>query len=365
VWIRDHTPDAHAAGAAAPAGPPATATAPRTATLVYAVAGGQGRSRLWRWNLATDAEVRGPLVRAPTQLVAVGGAKGDRVGLTARLPNGRLEAQILTSLAPAARARKLVSGDLVSWDPLGAGVVAARRSGLGGCRHLITVDYRPTGPAQSVRQVDRTICGDIVSVGRDGALTYLTLRHDRPGGSRVGSWMRIDFAGLGRLHPVLRGFILAAVSEGSDLLVVHGDTPTGPGVSPFTWNGGLPVAEPGGVLAYYRGLGSRPSPYRLGGVRFRLDQLLSWSPDASVALVAGRSGTRVGLFELRMGPSDGVRTPVFVDRIDGTTFASYAADGSAYVADGGGVTRIVAGRRTPVSLPRGAPAPDGPIVWVP
>jgi hypothetical protein len=317
-----------------------------TGTLVYAVRDGAW-ARLWRWDLATGIVREGPRVRDPLELVNASGPHPGWVGVTSQLPTGGQEGSVLRSLTAGARAIPLRAGDLISWGPRGQSVVAVRRTRLSGCRRHITVDTQKLVPSIVERQVDRRLCGDVISVGRDGVLTYFTVR--------TRGRVAIRFAGYGRSHPVLGGYALAAVSAASDLIVIPGRQAT-PSAE------GLPLA---GTASFFQGLGSRPVAFGTPRMPFQLYVVLGWTPDAGTALVAGAQGARSGLYLLDVGPNGQHGAPRYVSPIRGPTWATYTDRGSGIVEMDGSLYTLRGDRITPLSLPKDAPRPSGPLVWVP
>lgn len=343
AWVQAHTP------------PPAAASSGLQGRLVYAVRGTDGWARLWTWDLERNTVSEGPLVRDPVELVNAYGPQPGWIGVTSRLPDGRLSAGILRYLAPTDRATPLFTGDLVAWGAYGDGVAGARRGPAHGCHRRLQVVYRSLVPRRVDVQVDRTICGDAVSLGRDDARTYLTLRR--------GADVRVVFAGVGRFHPVLRRYALAGVSPAADMLVVPGASAA---ASPtYVAPPGVPPAAVFGTGMFFSGLtGGHPIAYEDDGRPLQLERVLAWSPDASDALVAGRTPDHRGLFELAAGPAPGGRTPVELGASGTDLFATFADDGTGFVLDGASVSVLHGGELTPLPLPSGAPAPAGPIVWI-
>jgi hypothetical protein len=262
------------------------------------------------------------------------------------LPNGDEEGSLLRALTADATPTRLRSGDLVAWGPHGRAVVSATLTRLRGCRRHITIDTRQLIPPTTERQVDRAICGTLLSVGRDQVLTYFTVR--------TRGRVSIRFAGYGRSHPVLAGYALAAVSDASDLIVIPGGQ--------AARSDGTPLA---GTASFYQGFGSHPVPFGTARMPFQLYAVLGWSPDANSALVTGAQGARSGIYELEVGPNRQPGPPRYVSPIRGPTWATYMdqgpaileMDGAFYVFRGAGIR--------PLSTPSGAPPPDGPVVWVP
>jgi hypothetical protein len=345
AWVRGHTP---------PPAPPATGLPGR---LVYAVADRDGWSRLWTWDLEANAAIEGPRVREPVELVNAYGAGDGWIGVTSRLPDGRFSGGVLRYLDPTDQVTPLLTADLMAWGPRGEGLAGVRRAPGRGCPRLQVLYAGLVAPTGTEVRVDRSFCGDVVTIGRDDLRTYLTLRR--------GPHARIVFAGLDRFHAVLGGYALASASPAADLLVVpvndRGTAPTWPADT-------QPHGRPGGAKGtgmYFRGL-SRGTPILYGDPPyvFNLDGVLGWSSDASVALVTGRLADRWGIFELDAGPSAGHHAPRFLGFISGEMFATYTDDGTGIVDNAGMLSALRGGRLIPLTLPPGAPTPNGPIVWI-
>jgi hypothetical protein len=315
-------------------------------TVVYAVREGAW-ARLWRWDLSTGVVSEGPRVRDPLALVNAYAAHPGWVGITSQLPGGRQEGSVLRSLGPRDAPTLLRSGSMITWGAGGESVVAATRTRLRGCRRHVTVTFQKLVPPMSERQVDRRLCGDLLSIGRDGVFTYFTLRfHGR---------VSIRFAGYGRSHPVLGGYALAEVSAASDLLVIPGSQA---GASPR----GAPLA---GTASFFQGLGSHPIAFGTPRAPFQLYQVLGWPPDARFALVSGAMGARSGLFELEVGPNGEHGAPRYIEPLRGPTWATYTGGGVGVVEMDGSLYALRRRRLTSLALPAGAPVPSGPLVWIP
>jgi len=343
AWVRAHTP--------APAGP-ATGLSGR---LVYAVADGNGWSRLWTWDLETNAVARGPLVREATELVNAYGAGDGWIGVTSRLPDGRFSGGVLRYLEPTDQVTPLLTADLMAWGARGEGLAGVRKAPGGACGRLQVLYAGLVAPRGTEVRVDQRSCADVVTIGRDDLRTYLTLRR--------GHGTKIVFAGLDRFHPVLDGYALASVSVTADLVVIPAGVEALPEGAFSDPHGGL--ARAGGAALFFRGLrGGRPIAYVDPPGGFALTRVLGWSSDASMTLVAGRSAGREGVYELDAGPSAGDRAPRLLTSIDGDVFATYMDDGTGIVANGGALSTLIEGRLNPLALPRGAPTPAGPIVWI-
>ncbi len=353
AWIQAHTPP-----------PPAPATGLK-GTLVYAVPVGDDWARLWRWDLESNVVEEGPKIRDPVELVNAYGPGDDWVGITSRLPDGRFSAGILPYQSPNDDVTPVLAADMVAWGARGEGIAGVSVGGADGCRRRVQVRYASLVPRRTDVQVDSKICGMPLSIGRDDARTYLTIRR--------GHDARVVFAGLDRFHFVLGHHVLASVSPAADLLVVPGTAVPSTLVLPeaavpssvAALDAHDPLGAVTGTAMYFRGLsGGRPIPYGVGPHPFRLDRALAWSPDASDVLVVGRVDRQWGLYQLGAGPSPGRRAPRYLGAVEGQLYATHADDGTGFVLNGTSLSTLVDGALTPLALPPGAPTPDGPIVWI-
>lgn len=333
----------------------------RSGTLVYVsdAGGGADGQRLWKIDLGSGVLTPGPRVPHVIELQRARLAGLGWVGLTAGR-DGSKTAYVLSGTAPADRARILGSGDLVAWGPRGHSVVIARSGPLGGdCRREVTIDVIDVESGTSEREFEqRHLCGDLLSVGRAGVVTYFArISNDRLG---------IFYAGIGVAHPVLDDHTLIAVSSAGDLLVTAAERPTSSELDRIRSSvGAAPLVAPvGSTVLYWRGLGG-PVLLTGEGDVVVIDLVLAWSPDALRAVVAGRLGEREGILEIRVGPGNERRAPAFLIGATSGTGATYATDGTAYIAANGRLFAYSAGRLMLIALPDGAPPPAGPLVWLP
>jgi hypothetical protein len=154
---------------------------------------------------------------------------------------------------------------------------------------------------------------------------------------------------VGVPHLLFRNARLVGSSPVSAFLVREQSAPDRP---PLAW-----------TLLRWRRTGA-PVRFQEDGLPFVLNRVYGWSADALSVAVSGSVGPRDGLFMLDATPDSGWRSPSFVAAIlDGD--ASFASDGSLFIASQGQLFRAVGGELLDVSLPRGAPAPVGPILWLP
>jgi hypothetical protein len=348
AWTRAHLRTVPAAGLE------------RHGTLVY-VAGEGAHERLWTWNLQTGAIAQGPAVANVTEVLDAYGAQPGWIGLTSSLPDGSEQASVLRFLGPMDRPVPVIGGDLVSWGPHGQSAVAVRRGPItDDCHRDVSIWMDDLILDTRQREFHQaSLCGDVLSVGRDGSATYFT----REQNGRIG----IFFAGYKIAHRVLSDFALMGISPASDMIVVPGPSLLATSIAPVParTDGERPPLFVGGTALYWRGPGSQtPLPFGTSEGNLVVQRILGWSPDSLQALVAGSVGPQHGLYLLDAGPGTERRAPTFLGQIDGLTYGAIAGDGTVFVVSRGQLIAFRNGRPTDVELPAGAPAPTGPLVWV-
>lgn len=355
AWLNAH--EAPTGAAAAPT-TPQIGSPPLTGTLVYAVPDGAGRSRLWRYRFETGTAVPGPRVARAIELVDARSVNPGWLGLTSELPDGSVQASILHSVRADARPSLLVRGDVVSWGPRGSTVIAGRRGALGtGCRRPVSIVWARLDPPMRERVYDDpSLCGDLLSIGLDNLSTMFTLeRHGRIG---------IFFAGIGRIHEVLDGYAMVAVSALSDLVVVP--QASFDSLRPLPARPEQERPDLRGAGLYFEGSGEgRPLPYGVGSDPFAIARVLAWSPDGVSALVVGSQGFRRGFYLLDTAAGDGLDAPRYVGPTSGIPYGTMTFDGVVIVETADGSFSWSGGDLRPIATAPGAPPPDGPIVWIP
>ncbi len=319
------------------------ASPPPEGHLVY-VAGEAGSRRLWSWDPRTGVATQGPALEGEvTHLVGARGALTGWLGVTARGPDGLMEASVLRSQGPDAEAVHLVRADLVAWSSNGASVVSADLgSTASGCSADLRIDReRLDRGVQELVYRPELFCGRISMIGQTLASTYFTWDRSRGAdGGRSGVFV----LGNGQPHRVLRGWVLVSVSPTSDLLV----RPSHAAGAALFWNGA-----------------KRPEPYRgIDGSPMQVGEVLTWSIGADAALVVGRLGGRDGLYLLDTTPG-GDRIPRYVGLAGEPAAATAAFDGSLYVEIQGRILIWRGDQLVEVDLPEGAPRPVGPLAWLP
>jgi hypothetical protein len=204
------------------------------------------------------------------------------------------------------------------------------------------------------------LCGDVVSVGRDQASTYFTLTTRAGGGIFIPGYQR-------RAHLVLPGHAVLSVAPTGRMLVAPLDRdPEEVRIGP--WRARTerdpPPRPAAGPAAVWSGVG-RPAPLALGRDQLVVGRVLAWSPSAARALVVGVLRDVLGVFAIDTSADAADRTPRLVTELRGAVGATFARDGTALLAMGGRLYAVRAGGLRDVPLPEGAPAPSGPVVWLP
>jgi hypothetical protein len=315
----------------------APGSAPASGVLVYSVSLPSGTTQLYRWDVATGVVSAGPKIPGLDSLSPT--ADPGWVGVSRVLPSGQMEAAVLKTVTPGAVLKPLVTGRYVAFDASGTSAVSVDEGpATEGCNNRMTVDVREIAVGVEQVQYRRHTCAFVLSVARAGGTTFLSMVR--------GHQLSIDFVGYRVLHQILAGHKLESISSANDMLVVP--------------DRGL------SARLFFRGTGALdPIPIGEGNLPLNLAFVLAWSPDASTTLVVGQLGSQVGIYEVEVGPGVSPRVPRFVASLPDRAWASYAADGTAYVSSGGRIFTLRGGRMTALVMPEGAPAPDGPVLWLP
>jgi hypothetical protein len=332
---------------------PSSTVPASSGTLVYAARGTNGSSRLFLWDLKNGLVSAGPSVLGLDSLTAADPLNLGWIGVITRSPSDVLTASTLRSLAPDAVLKPLLRGRLVAFDAMGSSVVGVTEGPTTrGCRHLLVVSAREVFTGGVDSQYWANTCDRVLTLARARGTTYMT----RQRGHRIS----VDFVGFGVLHDILPGYALMSVSAASDMLVVSSRDMVGfPEATPPV------LGASGPASVFFRGIGAPdPVPFAKGTDALTLGDVLAWSPDSTVALAFGRLGAEHGIFELAVGPGNSPRPPTFVAATSGPVWASYTDARTAFVSTGGQIYALRDHKLQPLSLPPGAPAPIGPVIWI-
>jgi hypothetical protein len=322
---------------------------PGAGTLVY-LARGHGRARLWVVDLAAGVARPGPTVpRRTSELVDVSGAASGWVGVERHTDRRQVAVSVLPGVAPDAEAVGLGHGDLVAWGPGGASLVFARngRRAPAGCApvriNLVTVLTEKVEWALD----DPGFCGPILSLSRSAAATYFTAAS----GDRLSVYLT---GSVGVPHLMFEGMrVISARPPSAFLLAPH---------SPLTSRGDPSSGI--GTLLGWKGIGG-PVTVGDGQDLLVIERILAWTADGGRVALVGSVGARSGVFVLDAGSGSGNRVPRFVMPADPGLDATFDAAGRLYLSAGGRVSVARDGSLEGLPLPAGAPAPSGPIVWIP
>ena len=336
--------------------PTSTLPTRESGRLVYATDVAPKWQRLWTVDLASGHVTRGPRIPGTSDLLAGWGESW--IGFTSGHPSHRRAAYILTGLGSGDRPHRIAAGDLVTWDSTGRTVVAIRqRSGTGSCGQAVSVTVVGASPWRKSRVFSmQTLCREVLSVAAAGAFKF----HTRASGDSA----NVLLEGFLVSHRVLHGYALQSASPSGDLLVSPiKKLPAARNAPPIASYGASGRLISGGPSELF-GLGQgRPLPIMVGGHEFGLGRVLAWAPDGAQALVVGQAGKQRGVFLIQTVFDDTVAR--LLGRFDveaaGGTFTE---DGTAYLVQSDRLFRVTQAGVMPVSLPKDAPPPAGPIAWL-
>ena len=304
--------------------------------------------RLWVVDLRAGGAGPGPRVPKGTrELVDLSGAAPGWIGIE-QAREGRVWAAVVRGVVPDADIAGLGRGDLVAWGPNGTSLVLARNGHVQGkgCApvrmNLVTV---ATGREEAALD-DPGFCGPMLSLSRSSAATYFT--------SASGGRLAVYLTGeVGVPHLMFDGLgVLSAAPPSAFLLNAR------------TAQGTLDERPGRGTLLGWKGIGG-PITVGDGTDALTVERILSWSPDGSRVVLVGALGQRQGVFVLSAGAGTGPRVPRFVMPAGGTMDATFDDAGSLYLSVDGRIFVDRGGVLSRLELPEGAPAPGGPIVWIP
>ena len=291
----------------------------------------------------------GPTVpRGVAELVDVSGAGSGWVGVERRTDRRKVAVSVLRSVAPDAEPVALGHGDLVAWGPGGASLVFARngRRAAAGCApvriSLVTVLTEKIEWALD----DPGFCGPVLSLSRSAAATYFTAAS----GDRLSVYLT---GSVGVPHLMFDGVGVISARPPSAFLL----TP-----EPLTSRGDPSTGA--GTLLGWKGIGG---PVTVGDGKdvLVIERILAWTADGARVALVGTLGARKGVFVLDAGSGSGLRVPRFVMPADSGLDATFDAAGRLYLSAEGRLSVARDDSLDRLPLPAGAPAPSGPIVWIP
>jgi hypothetical protein len=125
----------------------------------------------------------------------------------------------------------------------------------------------------------------------------------------------------------------------------------------------IPVA---GEASQYRLFGGMPVDLLPDAAPLRIDRVLAYTDGGTRVLVIGRQGRdRAALWEVPLGiAGTEPAIPRYLLQVRGSTAATYANDGTAFVLTDSRLWHLEGDGLTALELPPGAPTPDGPIAWI-
>lgn len=308
--------------------------------LVYTARDGEGW-RLYRWDLPTWTFTPGPaLAERPIELVHALDATTGAIGMI-QVGDAGQAARILRHLDERDRATTLLRGQLVAWSPGGATAVAAVQVDTGSeCPDLV-VRASTVDRATDEVVVRQPLCGSVAAIGRTSSTTFVTIAEER-------RWTTFG-AGPPGFATLLRGWGLVGVSRGGTQLVIPADTEAPPPLARFSGNEG------------------EPTPYGVGVARLGFEALLGWARAASGGYVLGTYEQQRGIYLASVDTGGAVRfAPALVVPLpEGDPTLTETDAGVPLLALDGRFYRVRDGSLHGLEPPEGAPAPEGPILWIP
>jgi hypothetical protein len=307
--------------------------------LVYA-GGTRDQVRLWVWNLSTDTIQPGPVLPAtPSAIVSLYAVEDSWVGLTLPEAHGA-GARVVRSADASAQPVTIAHGGSVAWQDGGLFVSSTRSDRTHGCFRRVVVGTLSLSDRIGRHTSPFLLCGKVAGLFRDSLSPYLeTSRHGH---------FQIWRVFADQLSPLLSGYEPLGASQNGDFLVRSSRGRAGMY---------YPSSTPGE---------NKPVMIALHGNPLLVTTLLTWSVDGNVAYVLGSIGGVEGVFAVTVGPRREPGAPSLVVRTSATDVAAsitvtndvcVMAEGTLRFVHDGAVTSVL-------SPPAGAPAPEGPLLWV-
>lgn len=301
------------------------------------------RQRLYVFDLESQGLEIGPPIPTAREVEAL--ADGS-VLIVADVAGGRQRPSLATSLAPDAAVRTLPAGAIVaaSSDGRSLVVVARSRRGCGGEPAYVVRRFRfVLGAPSPIASLEPARCGTPISAAAEDGSTTLAVIDDRG---------RIDVVIDGvAVEPPLRNAAVLSIGPARTVLLAALDRPI------------EPTAAPTGPLLVWPFAGApRPAADGLVVTRF-----LTWSPDGRRAVVNGVLGGERGMW--LVDPARGTATSLLpstsVELGAVSSGAAFDDAGNVYAGGAGVILAVTSVGTFPLDLPRDAPVPKGPLVWLP
>jgi hypothetical protein len=325
----------------------------RLAYTTFETEGSLGQ-RLVVLDLVTGTAITGPLVPVAEEL-HVAGARGNQLLLIADDAGAQGIAYLLSDLSPAGALREVASGDVLSLSTDGTALLVGRsRPAAGndiGCGSrsfsLNRVDL-VSGRERSLFE-GRVACGNLVSATLDRDLLVASfVRDDRAEVDAI--WPQnptVLFHDLAHVSVSPRGTLLFVEPEGDlNALGVWPGTPTGP-------------------LLVWPGSGT-PRPLVSGADLFA-QRVVAWSVDGSQVVVNGSFRDQRGMWLVYVpaGTIGPLLRPGVLSRRPASSGAAFDDQGTVFAAVPGTIVVATDAGVFPLALPPDAPAPAGPLAWLP
>jgi hypothetical protein len=223
------------------------------------------------------------------------------------------------------------------------------RSPAGPCGRLVVRAYLVATQSRQLRYESRA-CGQIAGFTRSTVLPFVALAAN--GG------MTIDMIGGDSMLPVLRDHALLGASTAGDFLVEPVSC-LGPAPGPT-------ASHCSGLQLFFLSPDRPPLTIGVPGEGLLAERVLGWNADATAAYVLGILGGRRGVYKVPVAPIERPLRPelLFALTNDEAEIAEtfdrrvIIAHGGSFVVSDDGVVALL-------NRPSGAPAPDGPMLWLP
>ena len=319
-------------------------------SLVYLASSDDERPDLWVLDLDGGGAGPGPAVPARTrELVDLSGAERGWIGIERAGRHGRVSAAVVRGMQAGTEVVGLGHGDLVAWGPRGTSLVFARNGHAdeSGCAPVRISLVTIASSEEAWVLDDPGFCGPVLSLSRSTAATYFT--------AASGDQLSVYLTGaLGVPHLMFDGLgTLSAAPPAAFLL--------SPDATEQTLGDRRGRAA---TLLGWKGIGG---PIEVGDGRnvLTVERFLSWSADGARAARVGRLGERRGVFVLDAGSGPGPRVPRVVMPAGRILDATFGPFGRLYLTVDDGILVDRGGSLDRVPAPADAPAPAGPLVWIP